>query len=154
HGYMLFVRGDRTVTTYNADATPTILRMKGTLFTPDNAPPAVAVPAGRFASVGNPYASPINLEYMRNNGHFSQLDNNVVVWDPLLNGSYNLGGWQTLSAINDYEPTAGGTAYYPSGVPAADIQSGQAFFVRSSGLPGSVTFSEQCKSSEQRLVHR
>src|SRR5690606_24901988 len=105
HGYMLFVRGDRTVTTYNADATPTILRMKGTLFTPDNAPPAVAVPAGRFASVGNPYASPLNLEYMRNNGHFSQLDNNVVVWDPLLNGSYNLGGWQTLSAINDYEPT-------------------------------------------------
>ncbi len=153
-GYMIFVRGDRTVTTVGAAANPTVLRAKGSLYQPSNPPPVTNVLAGKLASVGNPFASSINLEYMRDNGLFVNLNNDAVVWDPLLFGSYGLGGYQTLAAANDYKPTAGGTAFYPAGVSAPDIQSGQAFFVRSSGLAGTVSFNEACKLSGSRLVNR
>ncbi len=153
-GYMVYVRGDRSVTGFTQDAVPTNLRSKGTLYQPAAPPPITTVQPTKLESVGNPYASSINLVYMKNNGLFVNLDNNVTVWDPLLAGSFNSGGYQTLSAANNYEPTAGGTAYYPAGVPSPFIQSGQAFFVRSSGLAGSVTFSEDCKESSNRLVNR
>jgi hypothetical protein len=153
-GYLLFVRGDRSVINYNAIPNPTVLRAKGSLFQPSDPPPVTNVLAGRLASVGNPYASAIDVSYLRDNGYFNNLNNDIIVWDPLLYGSYGFGGYQTLSAANNYEPTAGGTAYYPSGVPAPLLQSGQAFFVRSSGLAGSISFTEACKASGSRLVNR
>lgn len=154
NGYMLFVRGDRTVTTVSGSPVPTILRSKGTVYQPNNPPPDITVGAGQRASVGNPYPSAIDVEYMRDNGFFSNLNNDVVVWDPMLFGSYGYGGYQTLSSANDYEPTAGGSVYYPSGIPAPLIQSGQAFFVQSSGPAGAVEFAEACKANGSRLVHR
>lgn len=153
-GYMVFVRGDRSVTTYNADATPTNMRIKGELFQPGTPPPTVSVPAAKWASVGNPYAAAIDVEYMKDNSLFTNLTNDVVVWDPLLAGSYNLGGYQTLAAANNYEPTAGGTAYYPAATACKEIQSGQAFFVKSSGSAGQVSFTEDCKLDGSRLVNR
>ncbi|MEJ7588814.1 MAG: hypothetical protein WKI04_14755 [Ferruginibacter sp.] len=155
-GYMLYVRGDRTVTTASGTANPTTLRTKGTLYQPANPPPVTNVLAGKLAAVGNPYASTIDLVYMKNNGLFVNLNNDVTVWDPLLTGSYNSGGYQSLSAANNYEPTAGNTpsSYYPAGVPSSTIQSGQAFFVRSAGLAGSVSFTEACKVNTNRLVNR
>jgi hypothetical protein len=153
-GYMVFVRGDRTVNAFATPPNPTNMRIKGTLYQPNDLPPVTTVLPGKLASVGNPYASAINIEYMKNNGQFVNLDNDVVVWDPLLNGTWNLGGYQTLSAANNYEPTAGGTSYYPAGIASPVIQSGQAFFVRSSGPAGSVTFSEASKDGTNRLVNR
>ena len=153
-GYLVFVRGDRSVTTSGGAPNPTILRTKGTLFQPNDPPPVTNVIAGKLASVGNPYASSINVEYMRDNGLFINLNNDVIVWDPLVYGTYGYGGYQTLSAANDYEPTSGGTAYYPAGVSAPVLQSGQAFFVRSSGPAGTVTFTEACKENSSRLVNR
>ncbi len=155
-GYMILVRGDRSVTAYNQAATPTALRTKGTLFQPTAAPPVSTVQAGKFESIGNPYASAINVQYMKDNGLFVNLNNNVWVWDPLLLGSNSLGGYQALSAANNYEPTAGSTssAYYQAGVPYPIIQSGNAFFVHSSGSAGSVTFTEDCKDGSNRLVNR
>ena len=59
-GYFVLVRGDRSV--YTSGCThPTILRTKGQLFTPANLPPSTTVLAGKFESVGNPYASAIDL---------------------------------------------------------------------------------------------
>lgn len=153
-GYFLFVRGDRSVITFNGAPNPTVLRAKGNLFQPNDPPPVTNVLAGRLASVGNPFASSIDVSYLRDNGFFNNLNNDIIVWDPLLYGSYGYGGYQTLSAANNYEPTAGGTAFYPSGVPAPLLQSGQAFFVRSSGLAGSIGFTEACKTSGSRLVNR
>ncbi len=153
-GYMIYVRGDRSVTGLLQDAVPTNLRSKGTLYQPSTPPPVTAVQPGKLESVGNPYASAINLVYMKNNGLFVNLNNDVTVWDPLLAGSYNSGGYQTLSAANNYEPTAGGTPYYQAGTPYPFIESGQAFFVKSSGPAGSVTFSEDCKEASNRLVNR
>ncbi|MFT3909518.1 MAG: hypothetical protein QM737_08845 [Ferruginibacter sp.] len=155
-GYMILVRGDRSVTAYNQAATPTALRTKGTLYQPTAAPPVSTVQAGKFESIGNPYASAINVQYMKDNGLFVNLTNNVWVWDPLLNGSNTLGGYQALSAANNYEPTAGSiaSAYYQAGVQYPYIQSGNAFFVHSSGSAGSVTFTEACKEGSNRLVNR
>ena len=153
-GYFLFVRGDRTANALASTPTPTKLRSKGPLFQPVNPPPVTTVLAGRPASVGNPYASAIDLNYMKNNGLFAGLNNDVIVWDPWLPGSQNVGGYQTLSAANNYIPTAGGTPYYPAGVPSPFMQSGQAFFVQSSGAAGSVTFTEACKSSNNTLLLR
>lgn len=153
-GYMVFVRGDRSVISSSGTPNPTILRTNGTLFQPNDPPPVTNVLAGKLASVGNPYASAIDVSYMRDNGLFVNLNNDVIVWDPLIYGSYGFGGYQTLSAANDYEPTTGGTDYYPAGVPAPYIQSGQAFFVRSSGLAGTASFTEACKENSSRLVNR
>lgn len=153
-GYMVFVRGDRSITSPSSSANTTNLRIKGTLYQPNDPPPSTTVPAGKFTSIGNPYASAIDLNYMKNNGNFVNLDNDAVVWDPLMVGSFNFGGYQTLAAANNYVPTAGGTSFYPTAVPSPYIQSGQAFFVRSSGVAGSVSFDENCKASGSRLVNR
>ena len=50
--YMTFVRGDRTVNTFPAAATTTILREKGELRTGNFGP--IAVGAGQFKAIGNP----------------------------------------------------------------------------------------------------
>ena len=153
-GYMVFVRGDRTVNTLASAPNPTNLRSKGILYQPSDPPPVTNVLAGKPATVGNPYASAIDLEYLKDNGLMVNLNNDAVVWDPLLFGSFGLGGYQTLSAANNYEPTAGGTSFYPTGVPAPHIQSGQAFFVQSAGPAGSISFTEASKVSANRLVNR
>jgi hypothetical protein len=112
------------------------------------------VGANQWASVANPYASAIDLIQLRDNGGFAGLNNDVVVWDPTLGGTFGYGGYQTLAAANDYEPTAGGTSYYPAGVAAPSIQSGQAFLVRSAGGAATVQFTEAAKLNSSRLVHR
>jgi hypothetical protein len=152
-GYMLFVRGDRNANAANSVATPTVLRSKGTLYQPSLPPSAVTVSHGKYQSVGNPYASAIQIDKIG----FTNINKDVAVWDPTLSGSYGVGGYQTLSATNGYEPTAGSpaSALYTAGVAYPYIQSGQAFFVKSdAATDGSVTFSESAKVSNSRLVFR
>ncbi|HNP54209.1 MAG TPA: hypothetical protein PKK69_06315, partial [Ferruginibacter sp.] len=153
-GYLLFVRGDRTVTTFNGTPVPTVLRSTGNIYQPINPPPVTNVGSNLWATVANPYASAVDLIQLRDNGGFVGLNNDVVVWDPTLGGTFGYGGYQTLAAANDYEPTAGGTSYYPAGVPSPAIESGQAFLVRSAGGAATVTFQENVKLSANRLVHR
>ncbi len=152
-GYMLFVRGDRTVVAYNAPANQTNMRSKGVLHTPANPPPPVAVPANLFQSFGNPYASRIhfNTVYTLSTG----IQNVYHAWDPMLTGTFGLGGYQTISAVAGYIPTAGSaTAYYPAGIPAPYIESGQAVFVQGTATGGNVNFNESVKIPGSRLVHR
>ena len=152
-GYMLFVRGDRTVTTYNGTPNNTNMRSKGVLFTPANPPVSIPVPATRFQTFGNPYASRIefNKVYLASTG----INDVYYAWDPTLNGSYNLGGYQTISGVAGYIPTAGNaTGYYPAGIPAPYIESGQAVFVQGNGTGGNVNFNENCKKSGSRLINR
>ena len=158
NGYYIFVRGDRTITSPGPGA-PTILRIKGTLYQPIDAPQTVQVPVGKYQSVGNPYASPINLAYMKQNGYFTNLNHDVIVWDPSIAGSYNVGGYQTLSAANNFEPTIGGpaSALYPAGISWPYIQSGQAFFMHSANgavADGSVSFGEGIKYDGIVSAHR
>ena len=140
-GYMILVRGDRTVITSSAPANPTVLRTKGSLITGNTTP--IPVAAGKFESVGNPYASAIDLRIISRTGG---VDNFFYVWDPKLGGSYGLGAFQNLSKTgNDYVATPGGGSY---GSGANNyIQSGQAFFVQATGSNGTVHFTENAKAS-------
>lgn len=152
-GYMLFVRGDRTVTTFNGAPNNTNMRSKGVLFTALNPPSSVAVAANQFQTFGNPYASRIefNKVYLASTG----INDVFYAWDPKLNGTYNFGGYQTISGVAGYIPTAGnGTDYYPAGVPSPNIESGQAVFVQGNVTGGNVNFNENCKVSGSRLVNR
>lgn len=153
NGYMLFVRGDRTVVTHNGTPNNTNMRTRGVLFTPNFPPDPVTVLPSQFQTFGNPYASRIafNNVWAASTG----IQDVFYVWDPMLSGTYNLGGYQTISGITGYIPTAGyATSYYPAGVPSPYIESGQAVFVRGTATGGNVQFNEGCKMPDSRLVHR
>ena len=156
-GYMLFVRGDRSVTTVSAPATATVLRTKGILFTPLNPPPvttlAAAIPPFTFESIGNPYASAIDISQITLSGGVQDI---FYVWDPKLtsglNSVYGLGGFQVMTRNgNTYDVTPGGGSY---GATNNFIQSGQAFFVNAPFSSGSVTFTENCKVAGSEMVNR
>lgn len=150
-GYMVFVRGDRSVTAYNQAANATILRTTGKLYTTGaDLPPSTNVPANKFESVGNPYASAIDFTAMIRTGG---VDNTYYVWDPLLAGT-GYGGYQTISAVTAWLPSPGGTINYPSGVPVSAIQSGQAFFVHTTGATGTVSFTEAVKIAGSKTSFR
>ncbi len=152
-GYMLFVRGDRTVTTSSGSPNNTNMRSKGVLFTAINPPPSVPVAANLFQSFGNPYASRIEFEKLYNIS--TGINNVFYVWDPKLNGNWNYGGYQTLSAVTGYIPAAGSaTTNYPAGVPCPFIESGQAVLVEGDVNGGNVNFDEDCKVAGNRLVTR
>jgi hypothetical protein len=154
-GYMVFVRGDRSVTQFNQAATPTVLRTRGKLFVPGSNPaPTITIPAGSFQSIGNPYASTIEFTALDGPG-VPDVDPVFYVWDPLLNGANGLGGYQMISANNgDFFPTPGGTINYPTGVRCSRIQSGQAFLMRATGAGGDVNFNEDCKVAGSQNTFR
>ncbi|MEI8053839.1 MAG: hypothetical protein WCH52_08845 [Bacteroidota bacterium] len=147
-GYFVFVRGDRSVTTSTATSVPTVLRAKGKLYTASagELPPSSIISANKFESIGNPFASAIDFRYITRRLDGS-IDNSFYVWDPLLAGTNNLGGYQTISSVNGYRPIPGGTANYSGLIPCTKIQSGQAFFMHSTGVNsgGAVSFSEEAK---------
>jgi hypothetical protein len=151
-GYMIFVRGDRLANNVNSAATPTILRTRGKLYSPQSPPPTSAVLAGKFQSVGNPYASVIDFSKIAS----SNIQSSYIAWDPTLGGAYGLGGYQTISAATGYTAVPGNTSNYNSSYDYRYIQSGQAFFVFNyTTSEGSVTFSEDCKTSgNYHMVNR
>ncbi|MFM7709923.1 MAG: beta strand repeat-containing protein, partial [Ferruginibacter sp.] len=154
-GYMVFVRGDRSVIQFNQAATSTVLRTRGKLFVPvSNPAPTITIPAGSFQSVGNPYASAIEFTALDGPG-VPDVDPVFYVWDPLLNGTNGLGGYQMISANNgDFYPTPGGTINYPTGIRCTKIQSGQAFLMRATGAGGDVNFNEDCKVAGSQNTFR
>ena len=91
NGYMVFIRGDRTANAFNSTPTQTVLRTKGSLYTGDQAP--IPVSAGKFAAIGNPYASALDMRSITKTG----LKDFFYVWDPKLGGSSGLGAYQTFS---------------------------------------------------------
>src|SRR4029077_13348904 len=110
-GWLVLVRGDRSVYTPDGTAVPTVLRSKGTLFTPANLPPVTNVIAGRSESVGNPYASAIDLRNITRTGGVAEF---VLVYDPRLGGQSSLGAFQTLYLSGgNYYATPGGGSYGP-----------------------------------------
>ena len=153
-GYMILVRGDRSVYTSSGAATPTILRSTGTLFTPALPPPTTNVLADKFESVGNPYASAIDMHNITLGGKVNDL---FIVWDPKLTGLYGLGAFQYLSKTggptdDNYYALPGGGSY--GNGPVNAIQSGQAFLVETTGGTGTVGFSENAKTDGSTTVLR
>ncbi len=149
-GYFILVRGDRSVITSSGPAIPTVLRTKGTLFTPSNPAPVTNVTAGTFESVGNPYASAIDVRNITRTGG---VDEFFYVWDPRLNGTNGLGGYQTIFKVGTNYFAMPGAGSYGSGVNNF-IQSGQAFLVQATGTNGTVSFTEGAKASGSTLLLR
>ena len=142
-GYMLFVRGDRSLTYPNYNNTT--LRTKGTLLTGTQA--AVNVKAGKFQSVGNPYAADVDLRKLTMTG----LNPDIIVWDPSLTigSSYGLGAYQVLyKSGENYVNLLSSPDYGPAGTINNNIASGVAFFVQSDGDQGQVIFTEKSKASQ------
>lgn len=152
-GYMFFVRGDRSVLTSSAPANEVVLRTTGRIFYGAGVDSAVSiqVPAGKFQSIGNPYASPIDFTKLlsASNG----INPTFYVWDPTLQSGNGLGAFQTISSFSGWQAIPGGTVNYPTSLVNARIQSGQAFFVYS-GSGGRVRFNEQVKTDGYRSVLR
>ena len=156
-GYMIFIRGDRSVTNFSgagSSPTPTNLRSRGRLFVPGSNPPnSTTVLAGKFESIGNPYASAIDFLNITK-PPAPAVDDVFYVWDPLLYGALGFGGYQTISSTNGYVPSPGGTANYSNALPYTKIQSGQAFLVHSTSSGGTVSFTENAKVDSNKLVFR
>lgn len=157
-GYMVLVRGDRSVITANAPANATVLRTKGRLHQPNNAPATINVAGGKFESVGNPYASAIDFRSLNITGGI-QTDF-FYMWDPKLttttgsgaNSAYGLGGFQTFSWNGtDFDVTPGGGSY---GGNNRYIESGQAFFVSAPFTAGTLSFGENAKMDGSHSVNK
>jgi hypothetical protein len=151
-GYMIFVRGGRMATSVNSPETPTVLRTIGKLYEGNYLPPKSIIPAEKFQSIGNPYASAIDFEKIS----FSGKQTSYVAWDPSLYGTYGFGGFQTFSATIFFKAIPGNTANYNTTSNYQNIQSGQAVFVyNSSSSPMSVSFTDDCKLDDaHHLVNK
>lgn len=142
-GYMVFIRGDRTANAFNSIPTQTVVRSNGTLYTGNQTPTIVS--AGKFASVGNPYASSIDMRNISKTG----VKDFFYLWDPAMAGAYGYGAYQTFSnnGSGNYVITPGGGSYGASGSISNYISSGMAFFVEGGAGSGSVTLQEGAKTT-------
>jgi hypothetical protein len=142
-GYMLFVRGDRSISGTQTSNTTT-LRSTGVLLT--GSQPSLSVKAGKFQSVGNPYAADVDIRKISTKG----LNPDIIIWDATLTigSAYGLGAYQTLyKKGSNYVNLLPSAVYGPAGTVNNYIKSGQAFFVQAYQADGTITFTEQAKSS-------
>jgi hypothetical protein len=141
--YYLYVRGDRTAgvgssTTANSS---TILRTTGTLY--QGTQTSDVIPADSYALIGNPYPSAIDFGAITRTGG---VNNSFYIWDSKINGSNTLGAYQTFSETNSFQcPLPNGS--FTQGAVNKTIQSGQAFFVETSGASGTVSITESSKTA-------
>lgn len=151
NGYLVFVRGDRTVTNTGQESTVTKLRSSGTVYQPANMPPVVNVQAGKFKSVANPYLSAIDFSKLDRAGGVADV---FYLWDPLLFGGFGLGGWQTFTSnapSQGYTVSPGGGSYPNEN---SLIQSGQSFLVHAPLSGGTISFKETAKVAGSSMVFR
>jgi N-acetylneuraminic acid mutarotase len=156
-GYYILVRGDRSVTEYDQQTTATTLRISGQVFQPETNPPSsFTVASGKLETVGNPYASALDMTKFQR----SRLRDIYYIFDPNLTsgtGSTALGGYRTLSRSGSgYIATpaeTSGNSYYRNTNTNVQIQSGQAFFIVSDNTgTGNLIIDESCKASGSALV--
>jgi hypothetical protein len=124
-GYFVFVRGDRDPNNIDPNAiikNITTITSTGYLQTGTQHFTNLSATAGGFSIIGNPYASPIDLNGIISNSGTSNIKRKFYVWDPMLN---QVGGYVALDDV----VTPG--VFLPSPAVSTqgnDIQSGQAFF--------------------------
>jgi hypothetical protein len=141
-GYMLYVRGDRTVTSGEGTTT---LRATGALKTGAQ---TIAINQA-YTVVGNPFASAINIKNIYSHGtNSSAITNNFWVWDSRLGTS---GAYRLMAASSN-----GTYTVIPSGVVDSFliINSGQAFFVQRNGSNStSIVIDENDKDTADHAAH-
>lgn len=121
--FMIFVTGPYgTGNITNGLATATTLRAKGSLIIGQQTYTTIA---NKYTFIGNPYASPLSLSSMITSNNVS-FEGNIWIWDANTTvanpvGIYNLYNSGAYTNVTTLETVA----------PTTEIQSGQAFFVRS-----------------------
>lgn len=139
--YRLFVRGDRTVSLTDNNATPseTILRTTGDLHTGDFQVNNLSDTVDEFNFVGNPYQAVVDMNSVITEA--SNIKNDFFVWDPSLNAR---GAYVTVNS-------ADGSNNLPLGESTSasnDLQPGQAVFLENTATaPTSVIFKESHKNT-------
>lgn len=105
------------------------------------------IPASGFYIVGNPYASPIDFKTILNDASNSGIDKKIWFIDPTL-GSYGAYvTWDNINGYSFYDTTRNpGASSNPSNQTTI-IQSGEAFFVKSTGSATTLTIKETHKAS-------
>ena len=148
-GYMLYIRGDRFANSGNALQAQTVLRTTGTLRQGTQA--AVTILNGNtgFTMVGNPYASPVDLENVLTAANMGQF---FYIWDASEAGNHGLGMFRLV------QKTGGGT-YISTPTTGSDntlryIHSGQALFLKTNGV-GNAAFvvTEANKASSLSIIN-
>ncbi|MBW7840120.1 MAG: putative Ig domain-containing protein, partial [Chitinophagaceae bacterium] len=138
--WMVFVRGDRSVTGIWDAPKPTTLRSKGTVFTGTKSISIPAIDQG-FYLVGNPYPSAVDMRNVTGMG----ATGTYYVWNPNLGGIYGLGAYQTFT----YDDNTGNYVSVPGRDTIANLlNSGQGFFVQTFTSGGNITFEEADKVDE------
>ena len=136
--YMLFVRGDRSVTMKDntVPANNTTLRATGPLLTGNQ---TIPVGATGYTAVANPFASPINFATITR----TNVTNSFYLWDPKMGGTNGVGAYVNVSFNGTgYDVTPASTS------PESQyIQSGQSCLVQSTGSAGSLVIKESDKSA-------
>jgi hypothetical protein len=143
----MFVYGDRLNSIGSTNPHNTVLVESGTLKTGDQAyNVSSAIPltgvTGRFTLLGNPFASPIDWATIPK----TNLDNTYWGWDPNLSST---GGYITVTTTGNVTleaPFSGSTGLNQY------IQSGQGFFVKTSGPSPVLTIREQDKVSNFNAI--
>ena len=145
NGYYVFVRGDRSAAPVLGLSGISTLRIKGDLRQGDQ---VFNVIAGKFESIGNPFASRIDMRKVNK----VNVVNAFYVWNPNNTGLYNVGGYEAYSfntASNNYQRVGDGFV-------RNYIESGEAFFVQSNvaSPAGTITISENDKGNGSANVSR
>ena len=138
--YYMFIYGDRLNSIGASSPNSTVLKATGVLLTGDqtynaSSPTPLSTVSGRYTLLGNPFASPI--DWTKISG--TNLSGTYWGWDPNLSST---GGYVTVSKagsvvlIAPFSGTVGLNQY---------IQSGQGFFVQTTGSSPTLTIREQDK---------
>jgi len=140
--YFLYIRGARNQgTTGQLTATSaTTLRTTGALY--QGAVTSATIPANSFEVVGNIYPSRINFTNVSLSG---SVDNVFYIWDARKVVGNSLGFYQTFSNTNNFKCLGDNGSYVFNSTGNNKIESGQAFFVHTTGGTGTVTLSEDSK---------
>lgn len=154
----LFVRGSRSTDLNSNEAVSSIttLRAKGALVTgtvtltasgAGGTPgmPALSNTANAYNFIANPYASPVDWFSI----NLNDIAGTIYIFDPTVNGTNGRGGYVAFN--RDYP---GGVTSNVTSKIDNNIQSGQAFFVQTTGPNPSITFRENYKTSLNRRVFR
>jgi hypothetical protein len=149
NGFRLLVRGSRSVDLNNNAATPstTTLRATGTLVTGPvvfaatggtTGVPVLSNVIGGYNFIANPYASSVDWASVLSTA--TDISETMYIFDPTITGSNGRGGYAYYNSILKAKMPL-------TSLVTKDIQSGQAFFVQTTGANPSLTFNETSKST-------
>ena len=105
------------------------------------------VPASGFYIVGNPYASPIDFKTVLNDAANSGIDKKIWFIDPTLGSSGAYVTWDDINGYSFYDTTRNPGASSNPSSQTTIIQSGEAFFVKSTGTATTLTIKETHKAT-------